>query len=173
MPAATPKDLKTKALLEAAATKLRSINETAMADAIDLVLSPKGKPFVNRIQSLRPEYVGTTNVPIRMPEALRTHLKQAAADAHETLSDDATDALQQFIDGTFTPEKRRRAARSAPGTVAASGNLNVTPPTALIEEASKAAQTRAKKLGWTPRPSNVITAYLIAKYGTPDDTGTE
>ncbi|MGW1870975.1 hypothetical protein ACWCPS_36220 [Streptomyces mauvecolor] len=175
----TPKDLETKAILEDAAAKLSAgkpiakADAPAVADAIYLVLSPKGMPLIGRLQTLRTEDAGTTNVAIRMPIVLREHLKAQAAAAHETLSDDAADALRQFIDGTFLPEKPRRAARSAPGTAAAtSGNLNVTPPADLAKQAAELGRARSDELGWTPRLPSIITAYLVGKYGRPDGSGT-
>ncbi|MEU6054258.1 hypothetical protein ABZ829_28035 [Streptomyces xanthochromogenes] len=176
----TPKDLETKAVLEAAAAALRAgkpipaADRAAVADAIDLVLSPKGMPLIGRLQTLRDEDAGTTNVAIRMPIDLREHLKKQAAVAHATLSDDAADALNDFIDGKFAPEKQQRAPRGAAGTsTAKTGNLNVTPPASLIEQALYVSEERIQELGWMPRPSNIITAYLIDKYGRPDDTSTE
>ncbi|MGW2863355.1 hypothetical protein [Streptomyces sp. NPDC001205] len=175
----TPKDLQTKEILEAAATKLRAgqtipaADRTAVAEAIDLVLSPKGMPLIGRLQTLRPEDAGTHNVAIRMPITLREHLKAQATAAHRTLTDDAADALRQFIDGTFLPDKPQRAARSTPGTAAAiSGNLNVTPPADLAKQASELGKSRTDELGWTPRLPSIITAYLIGRYGRPDNTDT-
>jgi hypothetical protein len=176
----TPKDLETKAVLDAAAAKLRAgqtipaADRAAVADAIDLVLSPKGMPLIGRLQTLRDDDTDTTNVAIRMPVVLREHLKKEAAVAHATLSDDAADALNAFIDGEFAPVKQQRAPRGAAGTSATkSGNLNVTPPTSLIEQALHVSEERIGELGWMPRPSHIIAAYLIDKYGRPDDTRTE
>lgn len=159
-----------------------------MADAVDFVMTPEGRSFVNRlrVQRLREEEAEGKygqNLAIAMPLAVREDIKErvakaakaaqkeererAAAEGREpkkvtvSIPAEAQKSLEAFLAGEFVPERPQRAARGTAGKV---GNLNVRVDPDLRQRAEDFGADNAARFGWAPRASHVIAAWLIGKF---------
>ncbi|RIH58566.1 hypothetical protein D3C59_33485 [Streptomyces sp. SHP22-7] len=120
-----PEDKKRVDQLTAAAKHLREDGKDELAGAVDFVLTPEGRLFVNRLRVDRlraAEAAGEfgQNLAIMMPLRVREEIKANVAQAQRenpnpdtaiTASSEANKALAAFVAGEFVPERPQRAAR--------------------------------------------------------------
>lgn len=152
-------------LTEAAAT-LRKAGSTDLAEAVDLILAPQGWGILRRSDPQAGDAAENLppNLPIRISTIDRDRIRAAQQRAGNTLTADATEGLNAFIAGTFSPEQPARSARGS-GEEKAVINVRVDPE--MRRRAEQAAEERADELGWKPRPMHIIREWLIHQYPAP------
>ncbi|MFE0206967.1 hypothetical protein [Streptomyces sp. NPDC058985] len=161
-----PEDKKRVDQLTAAAQHLRETGKDEWAGAVDFVMTPEGRLFVNRLRVDRlrtAEAAGEfgQNLAIMMPLRVREEIKAGVAAAKVTASAEAGKALEAFVAGDFVPERPQRAAR---GTAEKTGNLNVRVDPELRQRAEDFGADHAAKFGWAPRASHIIAAWLKGRF---------
>lgn len=170
-----PEDKKRVDQLTAAAKHLREDGKDELAGAVDFVLTPEGRLFMNRLRVDRlraAEAAGEfgQNLAIMMPLRVREEIKANVAQAQRenpdpntaiTASSEANKALAAFVAGDFVPERPQRAAR---GTAEKTGNLNVRIDPDLRQRAEDFGADHAARFGWAPRASHIIAAWLKGRF---------
>ncbi|MGW7283910.1 hypothetical protein ACWGH4_00165 [Streptomyces sp. NPDC054847] len=159
------KDNQIRQQIATAASHLRDTGKPDLADAIDLVLAPAGWGILRRSDPDAGDATSAPNLPIRISATDRDRIRAAQEQAGTSLIADATEGLNAFIAGEFSPEQ---PARSVRGSGEEKVVINVRIDEELRKRVEQAAEERADELGWKPRPMHVIREWLIQeKYPAP------
>jgi hypothetical protein len=152
-------------LTEAAAT-LRKTGSTDLAEAVDLILAPQGWGILRRSDPQAGDAADSLppNLPIRIAATDRDRIRAAQEKAGASIVADATEGLNAFIEGRFSPEQ---PARSVRGSGEEKVVINVRVDLEMRRRAEQAAEDRADELGWKPRPMHIIREWLIHQYPAP------
>ncbi|MFI7096806.1 hypothetical protein [Streptomyces lydicus] len=152
----------TRALVTEAVETLRKTKKTEeLADAVAWTLTDE---YI-AAAVYRQHNVKNPTLPIASTETERTHLKNAAAAAGNTLTADAEEAFRAFLAGTFTPTKPQRKGW---GTSEPQKNINVRPDKELHAAAKAHGEALADELGWKPTPASIVIQHLRRKYPLPE-----
>lgn len=149
--------------LAQAAAHLRDTGKPQLADAVDFVLTPEGFAFLKRQREswLIAEGHLHPNFAMAVPRSVREEIYKNAKAQGADLAQQATQALNEFLAGTYTPFRPARAAR---GSNVEMVNMNIRVEMALRSAADAAGKERAEEFGWAPRASHVITSWLVQHF---------
>ncbi|MER6249408.1 hypothetical protein [Streptomyces griseorubiginosus] len=145
-------------MVRKAADRLREVNSPELAEHVDFLLTDEGRKFVGRL-NWQKTADDKPNLAMQMPEELRDLIKGKAAAAGASLTAEAEHALQEFLDGRFTPAPSERAVRfTRPKRV----NLNVRVSRELRRRADDLGKELLAEgeLDWAPRASHVIVQWF-------------
>ncbi|MFD5899063.1 hypothetical protein [Streptomyces sp. NPDC060366] len=143
--------------IRAAAEKLRTIDEPALAKLVDSTLTPAHRALLGRA------WESGVNLPIKMPKTFRDLIKKKAKAGGENITHIVDDGFARFLAGEFavlTPE------RKAWGTKEETVVLNTSPDSGL--QANTSAKCRdLRESGAHPGlyVSTVAAAILYEHYG--------
>lgn len=103
------------------------------------------------------------NFSIRMPVIVRDHLAKAAA--KDGLTNVVTNALKHIAEGRFEPVKPQRNPFGAGLEMTA---LNVRASQELRDQAAGRLAEFGEQVTWTPRLSQAVLQWLVARYPLPE-----
>lgn len=132
-----------RADLVAAAERLREVDSPKLAEAVDTVLTFGAlQPYENQ---------SAPNLSIRLPETARDRIVAGAKRDRVSVQSVVNEGLQEFLDGTFTPQAPTRDRKGAASTKV---NLNVRPEPGLMERVTQAGV----------KPMHVAADYLQCRF---------
>ncbi|MDK0525035.1 hypothetical protein [Streptomyces sp. ML-6] len=146
-----PKNTDLRPRLTAAATKLRTLGEPDLAEAIDTVLAPNGWGLLRRSDPVAAASLHR-NLAMRMTAEWREQIKTRAEAAGDKLVEEVNEGLQKYLDGKFVPVA---PGRSPYGSGTEMVNLNVRATDSLREQVAERGDHS---------PALVASAYLMSKY---------
>jgi predicted HicB family RNase H-like nuclease len=141
--------------------KLSTAHREQLADAVAYSLTPEYIAS-GRYELVEKSGTATKNLAIGCTPSYRDHMKKAAEAAGVTLTQATATALEDFINGAFTPSKPRREKY---GSAKAQTNINARLDEALTAQAEQRCAELSKELDWHPKVTSTIKQWLEAQFG--------